>query len=46
MTYTKPVAEYDDAQESIQSSKKKSGPTDNSCGGSFPSTCVAYEIDE
>ncbi len=47
MTYTKPVAEYDDAHESIQSQVKKSGNTDRSCGGQTPpSTCVAYEIDE
>jgi hypothetical protein len=43
--YIKPVADYDNAEEMIQSHQKVAKHQDNACGGTS-STCNAYDIDE
>jgi hypothetical protein len=45
--YTKPVAEFDLAEESIQSHAKRVGRSDGACNSpNNGSVCIAYDIDE
>jgi hypothetical protein len=45
--YTKPEAEFDLAEESIQSHVKKLGKSDGACNSpNNGSICIAYDIDE